>query len=135
MTADTSNEEILLLLRTFYKYKVEYLLVGGFAVNRYGYKRTTGDIDIYLKDSKENRASLIKALAAMGYGEFDMLMNVPIIAGYCEIMLNNGIYADLMTDIPGLEQSDFDSYMQLATVDQLDGYIIRFLSYNHLEVV
>lgn len=132
MTVEASNEEVLLLLKTFYECKVEYLLVGGFAVNRYGYKRTTGDVDVYLKDSKDNRANLITALATMGYGQFDMLMDVPIIAGYCEIMLDNGIYADLMTDIPGLQQSLFDTYFQMATADQMDGYIIRFLSYQHL---
>ena len=132
MTADASNEEVLLLLKSFYEYHVDYLLVGGFAVNRYGYKRTTGDVDIYLKDTAENRSNLIKALAAMGYGQFDMLIHVPIIAGYCEIMLDNGIYADLMTDIPGLTQSEFDNYLQWATVDQLESYVIRFLSYRHL---
>lgn len=132
MTADASNEEVLLLLKTFYECSVEYLLVGGFAVNRYGYKRTTGDLDIYLKDSKENRANLITALATMGYGQFDMLMDVPIIAGYCEIMLDNGLYADLMTDIPGLQQYHFNMYLQMATADQMEGYPIRFLSYQHL---
>jgi hypothetical protein len=132
MTANTENEEILLLLQTFYRYGVKYLLVGGFAVNRYGYKRTTGDIDIYLQDSKENRANLILALAEMGYGQFDMLMEVPIIAGYCEIMLDNGLYADLMTNIPGLQQSEFDEYYNKATIDQLGDYEIRFLHYQHL---
>lgn len=49
MALETGSEEMLLLLETFEKYQVRYLIVGGFAVNRYGYKRTTGDIDIYLK--------------------------------------------------------------------------------------
>jgi hypothetical protein len=132
MALETGSEEMLLLLETFEKYQVQYLIVGGFAVNRYGYKRTTGDLDIYLKDTPENRTKLIEALDAMGYGRFDMLMDVPIIAGYCEIMMDDGIYADLMTDIPGLDKDRFDHYYEMATVDKLDNYVIRFLHYNHL---
>lgn len=132
MALETGSEEMLLLLETFEKYQVRYLIVGGFAVNRYGYKRTTGDLDIYLKDTLDNRANLIEALDAMGYGRFDMLIDVPIIAGYCEIMMDDGIYADLMTDIPGLDKDKFDYYYEMATVDKLDDYVIRFLHYNHL---
>jgi len=129
---DTGSEEMLLLIKTFEAFQVKYLIVGGFAVNRYGFNRTTGDFDIYLKDSKQNRRCLINALASMGYGEFEMLMDVPIIAGYCEIMMDDGMYADLMTDINGLEQSDFDAYFEMATVDNVDGIIVRYLHYNHL---
>jgi hypothetical protein len=68
----------------------------------------------------------------MGYGDFDMLMNIPIIAGYCEIMMDNGMYADLMTDIPGLEKSEFDTYYKMATVDIIDNIPVRFIHYNHL---
>lgn len=59
-------------------------------------------------------------------------MDVPIIAGYCEIMMDDGIYADLMTDIPGLNKNEFDTYYKMATVDNMDGFVIRFLHYNHL---
>ncbi len=72
---------MLLLLKAFEANDVLYLIVGGLAVNRYGYSEQPGP-DIYLKDTPENRAALIKALAELGYGQFDMLMRVPIIAGY-----------------------------------------------------
>lgn len=49
MSFDKGNAEILLLLSVFQKHKVDYLIVGGFAVNRYGYNRATGDLDIYLR--------------------------------------------------------------------------------------
>ncbi len=42
------------LLELFIRHKVEYLLTGGFAVNFYGYVRTTQDIAILLFPSKEN---------------------------------------------------------------------------------
>jgi len=123
---------MLLFLKAFSEYKVKYLIVGGFAVNHYGFKRTTGDLDIYLKDTPENRKNLIDALAHLGYGEFAMLMHVPIIAGYCEIMMDDGIYADLMTEIPGLDKEIFDEHLSMATQDNINGFPVSFLHYNHL---
>ncbi|WP_183577867.1 hypothetical protein HDF18_10515 [Mucilaginibacter sp. X5P1] len=132
MPFDKENPEALLLVQTFEKRNVAYIIVGGFAVNRYGYNRSTGDLDILLKDTTANRANLISALADMGYGQFDVLMTTPIIAGYCEILMDDGMYADLMTEIPGLDKDKFDEYYAMATKDLIDGYSIRFLHYNHL---
>ncbi len=132
MSFDIENPEALLLIKTFEKHKVLYLIVGGFAVNRHGYHRTTGDLNIYLKDSKHNRKKLVEALRETKYGDFDILLHVPIIAGYCEILMDDGMYADLMTDIPGLNQLDFEQYFSMALIDEIEGVKIMFLHYNHL---
>ena len=132
MIMDTFNEEFLRLIDTFQKFNVKYIVVGGFAVNHYGYRRTTGDCDIYLEDSIVNRQNLIDSLDAMDYGRFDELLRVPIIAGYCEIMMDNGMYADLMTEMKGLDKSKFNDYYELATLDVIQDIPVRFLHYNHL---
>lgn len=132
MAFDKHSDEMMLLLQTFQKHGVQYLIVGGFAVNRYGYNRTTGDLDIYLKDTTKNRKNLIEAIDEMGYGRYDMLLKVPIIAGYCEILMDDGMYADLMTDIPGLDKKKYDQYLTMATVDEINGIKAYFLHYNHL---
>ncbi len=41
--------------------KVEYILVGGYAVILHGYRRTTGDLDIWVNTTKENYHKLLKA--------------------------------------------------------------------------
>jgi hypothetical protein len=41
---------------------VEYLLVGGYAVNHYGYHRFTEDIDLWIAVSNENLDRLLTAL-------------------------------------------------------------------------
>jgi predicted nucleotidyltransferase len=41
---------------------VEYLLVGGFAVNHYGYHRSTDDIDFWIAVSDENFDRLLAAI-------------------------------------------------------------------------
>lgn len=49
------------------QYKVEFILVGGYAVNLYGYARSTGDMDIYIKKSITNGNRLIDAIADYGF--------------------------------------------------------------------
>ena len=61
-----------------------------------------------------------------------MLLYTPIVAGYCEILMDEGMYADLMTDIPGLNKDSFDEYYSKATVDEIANTKVRFLHYDHL---
>lgn len=39
---------------------IEYILIWWYAVNFHGYNRTTGDLDIWLKPTSENKQKLIK---------------------------------------------------------------------------
>ncbi len=49
--------------------KVKYLIVGGVAVNLYGYSRFTGDIDVLLALSLSNLKKMDKLMNEMGYIE------------------------------------------------------------------
>ena len=52
---------------------VEYLLVGGYAVNHYGYHRFTGDIDFWIAASDENFDRLLAAVRDFFGGDLDGL--------------------------------------------------------------
>jgi hypothetical protein len=52
--------------------KVEYLLLGGYAVIAYGYVRNTSDLDVVVADDSENAQKLMKALANFGFGEAEL---------------------------------------------------------------
>jgi hypothetical protein len=56
--------EFIQLLNT---YDVEYLLIGGMAVNLHGYSRPTGDMDIWINPTNSNGQKLIKAIDEFGY--------------------------------------------------------------------
>src|SRR5947207_11563855 len=47
--------------------KVEYLLIGGYAVGFYGYPRATADMDIWVAMSAETAAKLVVALQEFGF--------------------------------------------------------------------
>lgn len=60
------------LLKHLLKHEVKFLLVGGYAVVFYGYKRTTGDMDLWLEPSNENKLQLINALKELEFNGEDL---------------------------------------------------------------
>lgn len=54
-------------LRLLNSEKVEYLLVGGYAVGHYGYPRTTGDMDVWVAASSTNAEKLARVLRKFGF--------------------------------------------------------------------
>ena len=46
---------------------VEYLMVGGYAVIIHGYRRTTGDLNIWINTSKKNYQQLVKHVISLGF--------------------------------------------------------------------
>jgi hypothetical protein len=57
------------LLRSFNSNRVEYLIVGGYALAWLGAPRFTGDLDFYVKPSEENAERVLEALKEFGFAE------------------------------------------------------------------
>jgi hypothetical protein len=51
------------ILEALGRHRVEYLLIGGFAVNVHGYPRLTRDVDILVRPSERNYSRLAEAIA------------------------------------------------------------------------
>ena|SRR6187402_686104 len=60
------NEDFVDIAASFVEHEVEFLIVGAYALAAHGFPRTTGDIDLFVKPSKENAARVFRALAAFG---------------------------------------------------------------------
>jgi hypothetical protein len=56
------------LLELFNANKVEYIIVGGYALAFHGAPRYTGDIDIFVKPDDNNAAHIMSALKEFGFG-------------------------------------------------------------------
>lgn len=63
------NNDFLDFLELLDKYKVDYLLVGGYAVILHGYGRSTGDLDLWVNQTSENYTKLKHA-----YNDFGSLI-------------------------------------------------------------
>lgn len=64
---DILNHDFLQFLTCAYTNKLQYLLVGGYAVNYHGYNRNTRDMDVWLNTTIDNRNSFIDTLLCMNY--------------------------------------------------------------------
>ncbi len=54
------------LLQLLNESQVEYLIVGGFAVMKYGEPRYTKDLDVWVNNSRQNSARVVDALKSFG---------------------------------------------------------------------
>lgn len=54
-------------LRSLGSNRVEYLLIGGYAVGYYGYPRPTGDLDVWIAINPQNADRIVKALKEFGF--------------------------------------------------------------------
>jgi len=65
MTIFLDHQKTFLL--ELYSAKVEFILIGGYAVIYHGYVRTTGDMDIWLKPDNTNKEKFLIALSNSGF--------------------------------------------------------------------
>lgn len=59
-------------LKSLKDHRVEYLLIGGFAVAFHGFPRTTADIDVWIARNPENAKRIIAALREFGFDSPDI---------------------------------------------------------------
>lgn len=126
------NNQIIEIWKYFSLCKVKYLTIGGFAVNIYGYGRNTGDIDIYIEDSLDNRKNLREALKQLGIGDFENINTMQFIPGWTDITLNFNLRLDIMTSVKGLESSSFEQLLEQAYIVEINETPVYFLDYNNL---
>jgi len=62
------------LLKSLNAHKVIYVVIGATAFPVHGYTRTTMDIDIFIKPTRQNARAVIRALKSFGYDISDLSM-------------------------------------------------------------
>jgi len=129
---DIFDEEILSFWKALQDQNVEYILIGGYAINFHGYQRFTSDLDIWLKDTLENRQALRSAFINCGIGDYPMLEYMQFVAGWTDFHLNNNLRLDIIIDMKGLEGYTFDECLQMASVADIENVKIPFLHINQL---
>lgn len=109
--------------------RVEYIIVGGHAVAFHGHPRFTGDIDFFLRPSRENAELLIGVVMEFGFANTAlspddfMRPNTVVQLGYPPNRV------DLLTSISGL---DFEEAWSSRLAGELDGFPVYFLGWDAL---
>jgi hypothetical protein len=125
------NEDFRDCIKALNENNVEYLLVGGYAVILHGYRRTTGDLDIWVNTTLANLVKLKKAFLQFGLPtteltEYNFLQNDNI------DVFSFGrppVGIDIMKEVKGC---DFNTAYHLSKEYIEDDLAIRFI---HLDTL
>ncbi len=125
------NQDFKEFIELLNVHKVEYLVVGGYAVGYHGRPRYTGDIDFWIAISKENASKILLALKEFGFESIGLEENdflkedLVLQLGYepCRI--------DILTSLTGV---GFKECFDRKVIANLDGLVINFIHVNDLKV-
>jgi hypothetical protein len=105
MAENLHYKELLQLLNEF---EVEYLIVGGFAVMKYGEPRYTKDLDVWVHNASQNSLRLVRALKKFGAPLEKDAIAEQTFSGQ-QVVYQIGVAPvriDILTEITGVQFSD-----------------------------
>lgn len=123
-------EEVEYFFKLMNENEVEYLIIGGVAVNIHGYSRATGDLDIWYNPVKENFEKLLKTISDFGFDTsgLEKLSNYET-KGFIRIPLSQ-FYLELIATIDG--KMKFEEVYKRAYSFTVNSTIVKVIGYDEL---
>lgn len=90
------------LLELFNKHKVEYVIVGAYALAFHGCPRYTGDLDILVKPDRNNAKKILKAMKDFGFGSLKLNLKDLSSPGKVIQLGMPPIRIDILTSVTGV---------------------------------
>jgi hypothetical protein len=104
--------------------KVEYLVVGAFAVAHHGVPRYTADLDLLLRASSENAERVLHALSQFGFASLEVRSSD---LQQSDTVIQLGVSPnriDLLTSISGVT---FEDAWSTREQGDMDGLVVHFI--------
>ena len=120
-------KEFLKLLNS---HRVEYLLIGGYAVGYHGYPRATGDMDLWVAIRQNNAEKLVVALREFGLNAPQLSADIFLQENQIIRMGVPPMRIELLTTISGV---DFDACYSERIVDVIDSVEVHIINLKHLK--
>ncbi len=105
-------------------HRVEYLVVGGYALAFHGVPRYTGDIDILVRCSADNASRIERCLADFGFASLGLAASDFLESGRVVQLGLPPNRIDLLTSISGVE---FDEAWAGRVPAEIDGVPVSFI--------
>lgn len=130
MAENPHYRELLQLLNEF---EVEYLIVGGYAVMKYGEPRYTKDLDVWVHNSPQNSARVVRALTEFGAPlEHDGITAETFAEKQVVYQIGVApVRIDILTEITGVHFADAWNKKVPST---FFGVPVHFISFDDLKV-
>jgi hypothetical protein len=117
-------------LRLLNSHKIEYLVVGGYAVGYYGYPRATGDMDVWIAVSETNAEKTSAAIREFGMPDDQVTKDLFLDSNKVIRMGVPPVRIELITGASGV---DFAECYSRREVIEIDGIPVNFLSLDDLK--
>ncbi len=131
---DILNPEFSLFLKCAQKNNLRYMLIGGYAVNYYGYNRNTDDMDIWLAPTNENKKVFIETLLCMKYSQEEVgpLNKEDFIGGFMGVIGGGESSIDVITVVH--RAISFDEAEKEQSIFEIEpGFFIKIVPYDFLK--
>jgi len=113
------NRDYKEMLQFLLEEKVDFILVGAYALAAHGYPRATGDIDIWIKAGKDNSSKVYKALKRFGVPLQQIKANDFAVEG---IIFQIGVAPrriDIITQVTGVSFEEADKDKIIVEIEDL----------------
>jgi predicted nucleotidyltransferase len=110
--------------------RVEYLLIGGYAVGYYGYPRATADMDIWVGMSDQNARKLVRVLKDFGFDVPHLKPDVFLARDRVVRFGEPPLRIEVLTTISGVT---FDACFAGRSRVKLDGLRVNLISLDDLK--
>jgi hypothetical protein len=108
---------------------VEYVVVGGHAVAYHGHPRFTGDIDFFVRASKENASRIVAVLHAFGFTDTTGLADLLI---QPDKVVQLGRVPHRIDILSGISGVTFDQELAGSVMGELDSLKVPFIGIDAL---
>jgi predicted nucleotidyltransferase len=122
--------ESLNFLKALEEGQVEYLIIGGVAVNIHGFQRATGDLDIWFNPSNENFQRLLICFEKLGYDISDFNKSTKNLSETIIRLPLESFYIEMLPFLDG--KSEFYSVHKKADSITVEGLNVKVISYEDL---
>ncbi len=117
-------------MRLLNAHRVEYLLIGGYAVGYYGYPRATADMDIWVAADPANADKIVVALKEFGFDLPDLSAELFLRPWQIIRLGVPPVRIEIATTISGV---DFAECYADRVEDTLDGVPVNLISLKDLK--
>lgn len=101
-----SQQDFKELLELFNAHRVEFMIVGGYALAFHGAPRFTGDLDLLVKPNSDNATRVLAALGDFGFGALDLTQSDFSTPDRVVQLGVPPVRIDLLTSISGISWED-----------------------------
>jgi len=110
--------------------KVDYLVIGAFAMAFHGHPRNTGDIDFWVRNNEQNARKVYKTIIDFGFPSSELTVKDFTSEDLIFQMGYPPVRIDVLTSIEAL---DFEECYLTKEIKNVDGLAITFLNIEDLK--